>query len=312
MGLIFNRFINNLESLIFSKKINNNKYNIMKKIIFLICILPLIVSCSTSNDDDNNNDPSNNPSDFRYLSEIRLLAPPTYDTGDVYSYEDDKLKFAYFPSHLRLLNYFEYNSENMVSKRYKDNLSHEYHSQNWDPNSFDLDTFIANTPYTNYIYSDGRLIEESSNGSPVLKYTYNDNGYVQDIEYYHNGELASLISFIYLNDKIDEVRVNETYYNQYKVFNFEYDNKINPFYTFYQKFGIPNLYTGRESLDLCYTYSDYFFNGLFKNNITKMYIDGDLRYTAQYEYDSYGYPKRIAFTRVSTGEGGIENVTYLD
>lgn len=282
----------------------------MKKNIFFIGILMFMFSCSTNNDNDNP-DQMEILDNFRYLSEIRRLDPPSYDTGDVFVYEDNKLKLVYFPSHLELLNYFEYNSQNKVSKRDRDNLDNMW-GQIWDSESFDLNMFIANAPYTNYIYSDGRLIEETNGGSPVVKYQYNGTGEIETIEIYYDENLAVVITLIYLNDGIDEMRVNDFRYNHYRVYNFEYDDKPNPFYTLYKKYGIPNLSTGRESFDLGYNYTDYHFTGLFKNNVTKMYVDGELKYTAVYQYDANGYPKRITFDNVFGGETGIENLTFLE
>src|SRR5690606_15672342 len=154
--------------------------------------------------------------------------------------------------------------------------------------------------------------EETYNGSPVLKYNYNEAGNIEVIEAYFGDDLAVIITMIYLNDKIDEIRVDDIYYHHYKVYNFEYDDKSNPFYAFYQKYGIPNFSTGRGSFDLGSTYTEYYFSGLFKNNVTKMYTDGVLKYTAVYQYDSYGYPKRITFNNMSEGDSGIENLTYRD
>ena len=111
--------------------------------------------------------------------------------------------------------------------------------------------------------------------------------------------------FNYNGDKLESIRRNNLETGKTTIYTYEFDDMVNPFYALKEEFGLVELETSRA---LYYNSVD---GMIFKNNVKKRFENGELTYSADFEYDG-GYPIRISWTYYKLNKSNVENYSYRD
>ena len=237
---------------------------------YLLIIALFAISCSS--DDSANESDSLEPS--RLLKSIKSTADWTpYLMYSVYYYEEGKIIKA--NGSARTTRYqMEY--DNGKVKRQYGSLFPDTSIEWMNDFSYNLNSYsygIGEFDYNgNNISNIHFNINRTSNGKP-LTITVNNWGT------FSNG----IWTYFYDNDGnlLEKTQTAEAVNNHYT---YVFDNKINPLNILYKKYGYLLW-----DLDLFQEFAS-FDNSMFEHNITKIYKNGSLIYTATYQYDSEGYP----------------------
>lgn len=267
--------------------------------ILLTTFTFILLSCSSS-DDSNNNDNGDLPGGGGGLliQKIENDNPGSWDEGDTFYYENGKLKFLITGNCSGNHYYYEYGDNNKVKTQYN------FIDYEFDINTVDTDEIIATSAPLFFIYENERLIQQDGDvgaGIPGQYFSYNNNGLLETIE--NNDE--KLVIY-YTDNVISEVIYYWLYGGNISTYTFEFDDKINPLYDMNYHYGIPEIDNCR-ALDRVLMLWDF---NIFKNNVTRMYRDNILVYSATYNYNENDYPVRIITKDHSDGDQTSEYITY--
>ena len=259
----------------------------MIRLLRCLPILFFIASCEP--DDSPTPPPDQNLYDYRKIKEIRttssLSSLPFETSVQKFEYREDKPYQTTYAvdSTFGIVYQFEYNSQNKIETIYRLN-SEEINSETGQPvqagmNISDSDSLFNITRYT---YEDGNLVRISTEDDRnTLNYhLQNDNGKMVSIEIetipYNSDVIFDDILFKYnSNENIHEIhRTNE---DGATVTEFQYDDNPNPFYAYYQNFGILKMQD--EGL------RDGFASFISSNNIINNWYE--------VSYDNRGYPIKL-------------------
>ncbi|MCM4172463.1 hypothetical protein DHD32_13295 [Arenibacter sp. TNZ] len=246
---------------------------------FAILSLLICISCS---DSDSLKSENNNKED---LVSIKLLKSVVDDRE--WTERDDSIEITYTNNLMQTFDdigekqYIEYNSDNKVSK---------------STNQFD--------EVKEFFYEEARL-QMISDGEKNVVFNFDKNGNITSVIEAVEGEYNQS-TYTTFNSKGDVVtyRIGPENTEHTSVYTFDFDDKINPFYSLWSEFGF--------FIDLeVYPYDIIPLN--FKHNPTKIYEDNELELEINYTYDDDGYPISCRYTKYSsTGESsGNVLFTYL-
>lgn len=264
----------------------------MKKTILILSALLLIYGCS----EDNSSEEEQSNTSSGLISRIENDAAPAWDMGDNFYYQDGKPQFLDIAGCSLLKYYFEYGSNDKISKAYR------FQETDFDIDNVDVQEIKANNEPANYIYENGNLdrIEDGTFGTDF--FLYFPDGKLKEYEipgdykyiFEYSDNLLSKITFL---DIIGGGDISE--------FTFEFDDKKNPIFDTYSQFGLFDVEICRE------LESVMMFRRLpiFENNITRIYRDGELALSATYQYLDNNYPERVIVTEVN-GDQNSEFITY--
>ncbi len=264
----------------------------MKKILILGFVALSAFSCSKK--DDNVQGIEQNNSGF--VSRIENDAPTSYDTGDNFYYNEDKLQFIKTDACSGNIYYFEYGGNGKISRIY------EFIDVNFDINTVNIQQIISENIPIDYVYEDGKLIRFDIQGIPQKYFRYYADGKLKEFEYPGNGK--SIIS--YNGDQVSEITYIYLYTGEIYNYTFEFDDKINPLYKAFNQFGIFDIEICRSLEDMMM----FRHLPIFKNNIKRVYIDNVLKSSATYQYFDNNYPERV-ITNEENGDQVSEFFTYL-
>ncbi len=254
----------------------------MKATSLKIIGILLAFACVSCSSDESTNGPSG--SNERLLRKIISNNPDNnYPHYTVFNYNGGRISKMTNGNTFQRFQ-FEYgNNEKISEARYEympdtDNDYSEDFSFNIplsaDPNySFTYNgVYMNGAPYSYTLDASGRPLIVNVNGGAGDD---NDGTYT-----YIYDEEGILLKKTFIMEDVG---------NQHE-FIFEFDDKINPYHILFKKYG----YFTYEY----YSTSDYaMMDGLlFPNNIIRIYMDGQLIYTANYTYDAAGYPIQKTFS----------------
>ncbi|MBC8767366.1 hypothetical protein H4O18_05115 [Arenibacter sp. BSSL-BM3] len=245
-----------------------------------VVLMPLIItSCS---DSDSLESEKNNEEDVVSIKLLKSVVD-NREWTDI----DDSIGITYTNNLMQTFDdigekqFIEYNSDNKVSN---------------STNQFD--------EIKEFFYEKGRL-KMISDGDKNDEFTYDQNGNVTSVIETVEGEYnqSTFTTYNYKGDVVT-YRIGPENTEHTSVYTFEFDDKINPFYSLWSEFGF--------FVDLeVYPYDIIPLN--FKHNPTKIYEDNELEFEISYTYDNEGYPMSCSYTKYSsTGESnGTVLFTYL-
>ncbi|TXE08550.1 hypothetical protein ES711_08590 [Gelidibacter salicanalis] len=287
------------------------KNQILNFSILLILVSFLMMSCST---DKETSDIDDKPliEIKQYIKKIEHQNPKDYQKGAQFFYKNGKLTYIYLDDCSGQLLYYEYNNDGRISRGYEGSTN--LTGDNFNPETFDLESYKQNihTNYFDYVYSNKKLVKMQHNrGFSDYNFIYNADNKVESIEcVIQNSDLTEKLIFKYVEGKISSISKKRFYPSNSSeglvTYTFEYDENPNPLNLLAQSYGLINLNTC-TGLDVLQ--ADDMGNNLFQNNVTKVYEDGKLLYSASYQYDENKYPTRINYTKIN-GQSGVELITY--
>lgn len=260
------------------------------KPITLILIFVLIYSCGGETNDSTTDDDAQ-PKE-RLIKDIQGSG----DGGNFsshFNYENNILSKS---SVLNRGTYevYNYNSNGRI------NLIRQYNDNGDVPNnSAGLDFNYANN------FNDAEYLTEyvwlgtNSFTKESTQYNFNNEGLVQNVECSDSN--CESVNIYYKNNQIDKVIYNEGKSFQ-TTYTFVFDEGINPMNTLFRKYG----YVEYINLGVF----DYFFDFYYINNATKIYRDGELVFTASYQYNTDNYPTEVSYVKLSNGKTGKAVFTY--
>lgn len=250
---------------------------LMKNYLIIALSAFFLTSCSSSDDNPKvDPNPSGKTKLLRYVNSIQDGL--TYNSFNSYHYQEDKLVKMYAGSIIKRFQ-FEYQNDKIAT------IAGEYY--NYGTKNILTENFNYTIIFNENEHFGHGMGKVNYEGGNVIR-TKNDQGAI--VNFKPNGN----ISQIQLDTQIGSLKVWEYTYDKNNntvtkifgtdVYKYEFDDKTNPYFIQYKKFGFYE-YGGFISPDICQ--SDEF---LFPNNIAKIYKDGILVYSAIYQYDTDGYP----------------------
>lgn len=271
-----------------------------------------LVSCSG---DESTESPENsNEESIEFIATITKQNPEEWEKPTQFIYENGKLKYVYLHDCSGELYYFEYNNEGKISKSYQQAYI-SFEGETFNASSFDLMAFKndSNTHILSYFYEGEKLmtIKETENFIDY-QFTYYNDGTLQTAEWFIEGiGLWEKVTIEYSGGKISNLNKKEydtrgSLSDNYN-YTFEYDDKQNPFYSLADSSGLLGLYT---CTGFDYITSEDMGLKLFKNNVKKVFRDGNEIYSATYQYDENSYPERISFHNSVAGTSGVLLLGY--
>ncbi|MDP3314381.1 hypothetical protein [Lutibacter sp.] len=258
------------------------------KLFTVLTIILLQYSCGDESKDDINI--IEEPNSVKLIKDILYSGS---ESGSHFYYEDNKLTKS---SVLNRGNYevYTYNSNNKISK-----IKQYYDNSNVPNNSVALNFNYASNFNDNEYLIEYVWLNNNAFKSRSKQYNFDSKGLVQSVECSDSD--CESVNIYYKNNQIDKVIYNEGKSYQ-SIYTFEFDDGINPMNILFRKFG----YVEYINIQVF----DYFFDFYYINNATKIYRDGTLVYTANYQYNSDNYPIQVTYVRVSNGETGKAVFTY--
>lgn len=274
------------------------------KINFLLTAILLCSSCSNHTLELNKEEEQLIENDIFLIKEIKSLNnQPWEDLGDLFLYESSQLKFSFFEGCTLQIQYYEYDGEGRISKIYHGGY---FQRDDFDPSSFNIEEFKSSSDISveSYTYSGDNLIERSWL-SYIFYHTYDGDNRLLAVEQFdvNNGEYYEKWTFNYNTTGIDSIERDNLDTGNKTIYTYEFDDEINPLYLLYQRFGLVDLETCRA---LDYSSADGYF---FKNNVTKVYENDVLRYSATFEYKD-DLPTRVSWIDYRFDQSNIELYTY--
>lgn len=235
-----------------------------------------LFSCSTSEDSQTDNQTTVN-------TNAKLLKSVT-DTGGAFGSEF--CSFYYENNLLLKVNYgekdnyidrdqFRYEKEKISKIAYKEeapgvnNPDDFTYSANFEVADVTIINYVGNSIFYNGIYDNTtfnlnnqkQVISITENNSLTDEFTYNNNQIIKQ-KHFGSGSRSGEYTFVY-------------------------DDKINPYYVLYAKFGLLN----NSIYPLLYNNTIYY--NFMPNNVTKVYLDGNLLCSFIYQYDNENYPLSV-------------------
>lgn len=277
----------------------------MKSRLLLMLIFSILFSCSSDESDDITAGEENDS-----LNYLKKMTGQESD-GDPYElqilYENNKISKMANKANDGNVYYsaFELNAQNKILK-----TNAFYRFDNAHIIDFDNpENFEGVASVFQYGYQNNKLIERSIDYNNEIfseYFDYNNNG---DFEKYYcsESENNSCETRILTYDQGQITSLFICYYcdGDGLTYTFEFDDKINPFYVLFQKYGLPlGKAIGLENM------GEYRGDFFYKNNIKKLYINGELHYTASYQYNSNGYPTTANYQYVTYGRSGSAVFVY--
>jgi hypothetical protein len=128
--------------------------------------------------------------------------------------------------------------------------------------------------------------------SQYFNETFNLNNQKQVISITENNSLTD--EFTYSNNEV--IKQKHFVGPRKGEYTFTYDDKVNPFYVLYTKFGL------LDNAIYVFLYDNTIHYNLMPNNITKVYLDGSLFCSFIYQYDSENYPLSVVQYNYSNNE----------
>lgn len=249
----------------------------MKKIFFILSAI-ILFSCSNSEE----NQSQTTPPDPNSKLLIAIKEVDGYNQFSTFNYNNNSLtKMNYgemadeFTSGYMEVYQVGY-TNGKISK-----IAHNGDYSNTNPDDFSY-SYDLNT------YSGLEIISYTNNNSILYKsiyrdYEFNLNNQQQVVNILENSKLAD--EFILSNNQV----VKQIHYGSEKdEYTFIYDNKINPSFELYKKYGVLNSYVASPLPG----HAQIYYNFL-SNNPTKIYKNSSLTYTLSYQYDTENYPISI-------------------
>lgn len=264
------------------------------RLVALLAVIFLFYSCGGDPDDPLTDDID----DKVQPKEVKLIKDIYYDgneSGSHFYYENNRLLKS---SVLNRGNYevYNYNSKGSITK-----ITQYYDNRNTPDNSVELDfNYTDNFNDTEYTTTYTWLNDNSFKiGSK--QYNFNNEGLVQSVDC--SDSSCEPYKIYYKNNQIDKVVYNEGKSSQ-NTYTFEFDEGINPMNTLFRKFG----YVEYINVQVF----DFFFDFYYINNATEIYRNGELVFTANYQYNADNYPTQVSYHRISNGETGTAIFTYQE
>lgn len=278
-----------------------------------ILILLMVASCSGNDEADIDEILANN-GEVQLITRLNRENPQDFQRGSQFFYDgNNNLTYIYLDDCSGTLFYFEYNNQNRISRRYEGTTT--LSSDLFDPIAFDLDSFLASAGVLNFIYEDNRLVRMEDNDDFIrFNFLYDTNENLITAEQfspfvpgiwcrttigYTDNRISSLNEIQFASNG-DEVVSNNDY-------TFVFDNNPNPFYNL-------NLSEGLVSLRTCTGY-DFITSiegayKIFRNNATEIRRNGEIFFTASYQYDDNNYPVRVVYN-TQNGNSSTDVITYF-
>lgn len=255
----------------------------MKKIIFILLTIVLF-SCSNSGDNQSQTTPPEPNS--KLLTAIKEVEG--YFQFSTFNYNKNSLiKMNYGEMADKFTSgYMEVHQVGYTNGKIS-RIAHNGDYSNTNPDDFsynyNLDTYGSDT--ASNPTSGLEIISYTNNNSILYKsiyrnYEFNLNNQQQVVNILENSKLAD--EFILSNNQV----VKQIHYGSEKdEYTFVYDNKINPSFELYKKYGVLNSYVSSPLPG----HAKIYYNFL-SNNPTKIYKNSSLTYTLSYQYDTENYP----------------------
>lgn len=260
----------------------------------LLCLI-LLTSCGSSNEDD----PTENLPDVEKLitqvtSQRWQQEYPNYYNPDKFIYENGKLTKAWFYGCSGALYEFEYGVNNKISTIYRGG-SGSY---------ADINTSIKSTgQITKHIYDtqDNLISITDDTGKILASLDYDSNGKLIKVDV-KDFSIGKLETFLYTDfDNNGNPTKNSA------GFTYSYDERVNPIYVLYKKFGFFNI-------EMCNSLDERRVFYISPNNVKEI-IDNDnndeIIFSAIYSYNSDGYPTSNSFSSKSGSDhSDVEVYSY--
>jgi len=256
----------------------------MLRFLKFTAIFLLILGCET--EDNPTPNPDADISEYRKIKEIHTISSlngvPFENIVQKFEYRDEKpyqITYAIDSTYGRVYQ-FEYNSQNKIKTIYLI-TSEEISAETAQPIQAGMDISGADSLFsvTRYSYDNNNLVRISTEGTQhTLNYhVENDNGRIVSMELesipFNNDIIFRNLGYKYnSNENIYEIQgttEDEVVVNEY-----EYDENINPFHSYYENFGFVNVRT--EGV------RDGFASFISPNNIISDFTE--------IIYDNRGYP----------------------
>lgn len=272
--------------------------------LYLIVVIILVFSgCSKDTLEQNGEENQLIKDDKNLIKEINSLnSQPWEILGDIFIYENSRLKFSFFEG-CGMNQYYEYNNEGLISRIY---YSQQLNREEVESGVFDVDDFknSPNTYVESYIYSNGILTERRTEGY-IFYHSYDEENRLKSVEQYDKdfNEYYEKWTINYGNQVIESVERNNLQTGSVTIYTYEFDDKTNPLYVLNSKYGLVDLETCRA---LDYNSVDSYF---FKSNATKVYENDVLRYSATIEYKD-DLPTRVSWIDYRFDQSNVELYTY--
>ncbi|GAA3632152.1 membrane lipoprotein lipid attachment site-containing protein [Flavivirga jejuensis] len=256
----------------------------MKKIISLLVLTLILTACSSSDETNNPDNPSTGTTKF-----IKQMVSKKYQQEhggyfpDQFVYNNDRLVKALIYGCSGMLYQFKYGTNNKIETYYR--------KSGFNPEDLLIDipkedfNVVGSIKYDN---QDRVIEQEESNVSMGVRTVLKIN-----IEYDQNNRISKLLVIEYEGGPTISLIVEEFDENnnpiKTNIGSYNYDDKANPLYPLFQKFGLFHIETC-NSLDV---------KGLFMslNNVKEAYNEDSTQiFSAIYEYDQDEYPTKATYT----------------
>lgn len=273
------------------------------KLKFILLALYCFYGCSSDNGEEKIKDePDIN--NIQLITKIKSLNIQNWEKyGDLFIYENNRLKFTLFEGCSRQIQYYEYNDKGQISGVYHGGYINR---NDFDPITFNVQEFKSDgsTSLEEYIYENGRLIERHE-PRRIFYSSYDNQGRLKSVDQYEldTKEYYEKWTFNYKNDEIESIQRDNLETGNTTIYTYEFDDKSNPLYMLKTEFGLADIETCRA---LDYSGVD---GMIFKNNVTKIYENGELTYSATMEYKD-DYPNRNSWVDYEYSYSNIEIYSY--
>ncbi|MGJ8760861.1 MAG: hypothetical protein ACSHXA_09965 [Polaribacter sp.] len=270
----------------------------MKKILLstvFLCLL-LFTSCESNSEEDELIE--NLPDVEKLITQVTSKESeqnyPTYYNPDKFIYENGKLVKAWFYSCSGALYEFEYGSNGKISVVYrKGSVSYS-----------DIGVSIKNT---------GEVIKQVyDSGNRLISLTDDSGKILASLDYNSNNRLYKIDIKDFVIAKPDTFLFSEfdSNGNPAKVnfgISYTYDNKVNPIYILFKKYGFFNI-------EMCNSLDDRRVLYVSPNNVKEIIDDdnnNDVIFSAIYNYDSDGYPISNSYSSKSgNNHSDVDTFSY--
>jgi YD repeat-containing protein len=270
----------------------------MRKILFSTVTLCLIVLLSCSNSDDENSMEENSTNVEKLITQLTSQRwqqeHSNFYNPDKFIYENEKLVKAWFYGCSGALYEFEYGTNGKISTVYrKGSISHS-----------DISISIKDVgEKRNHIYDNkNNLITITDDSEKVLaSLDYDSDGRLIKVDV-KDLSIAKPDTFLYSDfDNNGNPQKNNA------GFEYSYDDKVNPIYILFKKYGFFNV-------EMCNSFDDRRLFYVSPSNVQEI-IDteenNEVIFSAIYTYDSDGYPTTNSFnSKLGIDHSDVESYNY--
>lgn len=260
--------------------------------LFLFFTLSLLLNCSSSDNDENPDTPDP-------ITVNKDLLKMSGDADHWLNYENGKIIKAWSTS-TTFRSQMIYNSDGTMSKEFREGTG----NPNSDNENFGWEIPVSEN-YIENIYENGKLSEVISHDSgesyKLVDYTYQGNLVVEKREYYNQGDLFRIYTYVYNSqNEITTIIWNESPSGgSSHTLQVIFDDKVNPYYKIWDetKLTFWNAQSGPARFNLEF----------YPHNILKLQEEGesDVWYEAFFTYDADNYP-----TIINVTEGNLAGDNY--